>query len=110
MNIRSISQATGKELLEQIKKDRININTVDTGRLFKLCRTCAETLAKTVRLQPTNTYATDKYYYSFLTELGIQYYLIYDIVVYNYNGTVIGGLGTIYYSGTDYNSAQRAGY
>ena len=37
MEIRSIGQATGKELLEKIKKDHIEINVVDTGRLFKLC-------------------------------------------------------------------------
>lgn len=108
MEIRSISQASGKELLERIKKDHININTVDTGRMFKLCRESVINLAKQVHYQPNNSFVKDLYCYSFMTEQGVSYYLIFDIVIYNYNGTPLGGLGTIHYAGTNIVMANKA--
>lgn len=101
MEIRSISQATGKELLERIKKDRIEISAVDTGRLFKLCREGAENLTKLARCQPKDSYAKDLYCYSFNTDAGLTYYLVFEMVVYNHKGGAIGGLSFIHYSGTN---------
>ena len=107
MEIRSIGQATGKELLEKIKKDHIEINVVDTGRLFKLCKECANNLTKQARYQPNNSYAKDLYCYSFNIDSELTYYLVFEMVVYNYNGNTIGGLGFIYYAGTNMVMASK---